>query len=383
MSLSTFRQRLRADLESPAHARQLGSGWLSGVIGLVASIAGFCLVIGLRYPAILTMPELRAMDSLPAFRLALFITLIVAFSGAILNLALRRTKILGGTALGFTLVATLLGGAGVQPAGELTSGVFLGLDWFVLNVVFTGLLFIPLERLFARHPHQHLFREEWREDLFYYLVSSLLVQCFTYLSFTPARWIASHTQWTAFRAAVGAQPSWLQFVEIMFLTDLVQYWVHRAFHRVPALWKFHAVHHSARSMDWMASARMHFLEIVMLRGATVVPMTILGFHQGPVQAYILTVYVHSTLIHANLRWNLDWLGRFLVTPRFHHWHHGIEKEAIDVNFAIHFPWLDRLFGTLYWPKGQWPSGYGVGGHPVPRGYWPQFAYPFRRKKQEP
>jgi len=32
-------------------------------------------------------------------------------------------------------------------------------------------------------------------------------------------------------------------------------------------------------------------------------------------------------------------------PRFHHWHHGIEEEAIDVNFAIHFPWLDRLFGT--------------------------------------
>ena len=40
----------------------------------------------------------------------------------------------------------------------------------------------------------------------------------------------------------------------VFLTDLVQYWVHRAFHRIPWLWGFHSVHHSARSMDWMASA---------------------------------------------------------------------------------------------------------------------------------
>ena len=255
MSLTDFRQRLRADLESPAESRQLGSGWLSGVIGLVASLAGFFLVVGLRYPAIFTMPELRALDQQPACRAVLFGILVVAFGAAILNLALRRTKILGGTALAFTLLATLLGGAGVHPAGELTSGIFLGLDWFVLNVVFTGLLFVPLERLFARHPQQHLFREEWREDLFYYLVSSLLVQCLSWLSFTPARWVAAHTQWTAFRAAVGAQPVWVQFLEIMFLTDLVQYWVHRAFHRVPALWKFHAVHHSARSMDWMASAR--------------------------------------------------------------------------------------------------------------------------------
>jgi sterol desaturase/sphingolipid hydroxylase (fatty acid hydroxylase superfamily) len=59
---------------------------------------------------------------------------------------------------------------------------------------------------------------------------------------------------------------------------------------------------------------------------------------------------------------------------------GIEKEAIDVNFAIHVPLLDRLFGTYYLPKDQWPQGYGVGGHPVPGGYVAQFKYPFRRQR---
>jgi sterol desaturase/sphingolipid hydroxylase (fatty acid hydroxylase superfamily) len=48
-----------------------------------------------------------------------------------------------------------------------------------------------------------------------------------------------------------------------------------------------------------------------------------------------------------------------------------------VNFAVHFPILDRLFGTLYLPD-KWPSGYGVGGHPVPKGYAKQFMYPLTR-----
>jgi sterol desaturase/sphingolipid hydroxylase (fatty acid hydroxylase superfamily) len=76
----------------------------------------------------------------------------------------------------------------------------------------------------------------------------------------------------------------------------------------------------------------------------------------------------------------QWLEKLLVTPRFHHWHHGIEKEAIDVNFAIHFPLLDRLFGTHHLPKDKWPEGYGIGGHPVPLGYVKQFKYLFQREK---
>jgi sterol desaturase/sphingolipid hydroxylase (fatty acid hydroxylase superfamily) len=165
----------------------------------------------------------------------------------------------------------------------------------------------------------------------------------------------------------------------MILTDLVQYWFHRAFHRVPFLWGFHAVHHSTRSMDWLAGARMHFIEIVALRGVTSLPLLTFGFTPSAMQAYIAIVYVYSSLIHANLRGDFDRLGRWVVVPRFHHWHHGMEAEAIDVNFAIHFPWLDRLFGTFHLPKGRWPMAYGVP-EAVPPGYRAQFAYPFRRSR---
>jgi sterol desaturase/sphingolipid hydroxylase (fatty acid hydroxylase superfamily) len=135
-------------------------------------------------------------------------------------------------------------------------------------------------------------------------------------------------------------------------------------------------------MDWTAGARMHFFEILALRSTTVIPMIVLGFSQGAVNAYILVVYLYATFVHSNLGWKFGFLEKLLVTPRFHHWHHGIEKEAIDVNFAVHFPLFDKIFGTHHMPEnGRWPSGYGIGGHPVPKGYWQQFLHPFQRKKQ--
>jgi sterol desaturase/sphingolipid hydroxylase (fatty acid hydroxylase superfamily) len=169
----------------------------------------------------------------------------------------------------------------------------------------------------------------------------------------------------------------VQFIMAMFLTDLTQYWFHRVFHRIPFLWGFHAVHHSARSMDWLAGGRMHFAEIVLLRGVTSLPLLTLGFLPSVMQAYIGMVYVYSSLVHANIRGDFDRLGRFIVVPRFHHWHHALEAEGIDKNFAIHFPWLDRVFGTHYFPKGRWPQGYGVP-EAVPDGYLAQMRYPFVR-----
>ena len=131
-------------------------------------------------------------------------------------------------------------------------------------------------------------------------------------------------------------------------------------------------------MDWIAGARMHFLEILILRGTTVIPTIMLGFSQSAVGAYVLVVYLYATFVHSNLGLRFGLVEKVLVTPRFHHWHHGIEKEAIDVNFAIHFPLLDRLFGTYHMPEdGRWPEGYGIKG-PMPKGYWQQFLHPFRR-----
>lgn len=371
---------LTRDLQAPIEQRRFGSGWFAGFFALLMAAAGFGLVVALRWPDWFATPELARLRDLPGFRLGVHGVLLGSYALALLSLLLRPAKALGFTALGVGIAAALLGGANVRPEETASWGMFFGLDFFVVNLLVTGLMFAPVERLFPRKADQRLFRVEWREDLFYYLVSSMMVQVLTFLAFAPSKAVVAHSGgFDGFRAMVGGQPWIVQFIEIMVLTDLAQYWFHRAFHRVPFLWGFHAIHHSAKSMDWLAGARMHFFEIVALRGVTALPMMTLGFAPSALQAYIAVVYIYSSLIHANLRGDFDRLGRWLVVPRFHHWHHGLEKEAIDVNFAIHFPWLDRMFGTYHFPEKRWPEGYGVP-EQVPNGYRAQFAYPFRRRR---
>lgn len=373
---------LRQDLESPSPQRRFGSGWISGVLALVLSVLGLGAVLCLLYPDMLTVPEARQMYDVALIRLTLHFVLIAAFLLATVSIVLRKNKVIAFVSLALVLTATAMGGSHAQDQLRLQSDVYLGLDWFLVNLILMGIVFVPIERILGQRG-QPIFRHEWREDLLYFLISALLVQVLTFLSLAPALTMLHHTDWGGFRQAVASQPVVLQFLEIMFLTDLVQYWVHRSFHGLPFLWNFHAIHHSAQVMDWLASSRMHFIEIVCLRGLTVIPMYILGFSEPALYAYLIFVYFLSAMVHSNMRLRFGFLDRWFVTPRFHHWHHGIEKEAIDVNFAVHFPVFDWIFGTYYLPKdGRWPGGYGIKNHPIPKGLLRQFLYPLFRSQDD-
>ncbi len=378
--MADFLKKLVRDLEAPIEARGFGTGWFSGFFALLLAIAGLCLVAAMRWPDLFATPQLAPVLGSSTFRLVVHGILLSAYALALLSLLLRPRKALGVAALVIALAATILGGAAVQARETHDWGIFFGVDFFAVNMVAAGIMFAPLERFVPHRGEQRLFRPEWREDLFYYLVSSMLVQLITFLTLAPSSYLNAQGGLMGLRATIAGLPWLIQFVLAMFLTDLAQYWFHRLFHRIPFLWGFHAVHHSARSMDWLAGGRMHFIEIVLLRGVTSLPLLTLGFLPSVMQAYVGLVYVYSSLVHANIRGNFDLLGRFIVVPRFHHWHHALEAEGVDKNFAIHFPWIDRLFGTHYFPSGQWPKNYGVP-EAVPRGYFAQMRYPFVRKRQ--
>ncbi|MES2288351.1 MAG: sterol desaturase family protein [Pseudomonadota bacterium] len=371
--------RLMRDLESPIEVRRFGSGWFAGFFALLFAVAGFGMVVALRWPALFAMPELHVLKDAAWFRGLVHATLLASYALALLSLLLRPRKVLGATALIIGVGAALLGGANVAAQDTRGLGIFFGADFFIVNLIVTGFMFAPIERIFPHRAEQRLFRIDWREDLFYYLISSMFVQVFSFLALAPSQFINANTgSWSGFRAAVASLPWIVQFVLVIFLSDLFQYWYHRLFHRVPFLWGFHAVHHSTKAMDWLAGSRMHFVEIVMLRAVTSLPLLTFGFSPSVMQAYIAFVYVYSSLLHANLRGDFGRVGKWVATPRFHHWHHGLEEESIDVNFAIHFSWLDRLFGTYHMPENRWPKNYGVP-EAVPQGYLKQLAYPFVQK----
>lgn len=357
---------------------RFGSGWLSGVLATALGAIGLGAVLCFHYPSLLTMPEVRALYPVPYVRALLHLVLVSAFLLGVLSVRLRRSKRLGMTAIALTLVAALLGGSRVPLDGELRDGPFLGLDWFLLNLIAYCVVFVPLEQLFARRPEQRVFRAGWRTDLTYFFVSTLFVQVITLLTLRPAMVLFDWAASAPVQASVRGLPFVVQFAAILLLTDLTQYWVHRAFHRVPFLWRFHRIHHSAESMDWLAGSRLHLVDVAVTRGLSYVPIYVLGFAEAPLYAYVVFVSVQATFIHANLRFELAGLRGWLVTPQFHHWHHGADAEAVDVNFAVHLPLLDRLFGTYHLPRGRWPSAYGLaGGARVPGGWLYQLVLPLR------
>jgi len=157
---------------------------------------------------------------------------------------------------------------------------------------------------------------------------------------------------------------------------LVQYWTHRAYHEVPTLWRLHAVHHSVKSMDWLAGSRQHVLELLITRTLVLAPIYVLGFSKEVIDAYIVVVGFQAVFNHANVSVRLGPLRYLIVTPNFHHWHHSQDQEALDKNYAAHFAFLDYLFGTAVKSERAWPAQYGVLGDYVPNGFWKQVKFPF-------
>lgn len=374
--------RLLATLFGDDDPDHVGSGWISGTVSVFLAIVGAGAVACLWFPTWLTSPDVRARLPLPMVRAVIELVIGVAFLLGLLSTVLRRRKVLGFTGMVLALLAGAAGGGQVSvPTGVPVARAYLGLDWFLLNVLLLALLFIPLERLWPLH-RRTVFRPGWTTDGVYFFVSHLLVQGSTLLTLMPATVFFRWAVHPAVQGAVQALPGVVQFLLCAVVADGTEYAIHRLFHRARWLWPFHAIHHSSEAMDWLAGSRLHVVDVVLTRGITFVPLFVLGFDQGPLMAYLVFVSLHAVFIHANVSWAFPrWVEALVVTPRFHHWHHAREVEAHDTNFAVHFPWIDRLFGTYYAPPGQWPTGYGLDAAHVPDGFAAQLMHPFQRQHE--
>jgi sterol desaturase/sphingolipid hydroxylase (fatty acid hydroxylase superfamily) len=361
----------------PPSARRALAGALAAFLGALGLLAVLCL----RFPALLTTPELRAIYPMPLVRATIAAGLAAALALGALALLAGAGRRLGAAGIALALAGLALGGAAIEVHEPVPHSNHLGLDWFVLDLFLLAIVFVPLERLFARRREQPILRVGWRTDLAHFFVSHVGVQLLTFLTMAPAVVLFALLRWPpldALREAVAAQPLPLQLVTALLVADLGGYAVHRTFHAVPWLWRFHAIHHSSEAMDWLAGSRLHVVDVVATRAAAFAPLLLLGFSQAALAAYLLWVAVQATVIHANVGWRFGWLEHLLVAPRFHHWHHAAEPEARDRNFAVHWSWLDRLFGTLHLPDERWPARYGIEGEAVPDGWTAQLTWPVRR-----
>lgn len=151
-----------------------------------------------------------------------------------------------------------------------------------------------------------------------------------------------------------AWPGWINIVIAIVVLDLVIYWQHVIFHRVPALWRIHAMHHADQEIDVTTGLRFHPVEIVMSMVLKFAAIAVLGAPAVGVLLFEIILNASAMFNHSNLRLPL-WLDRTLrlviVTPDMHRVHHSVVVEETNSNFGFNLPWWDRLFGT-YRPQPQ-------------------------------
>ena len=143
-------------------------------------------------------------------------------------------------------------------------------------------------------------------------------------------------------------PAWAAFVLSILLLDLAIYGQHVVFHRVPALWRLHRVHHADLDVDVTTGVRFHPGEIVLSMVIKVALVVALGAPAMAVIVFEVVLNATSMFNHANVAIpvGLDRaLRTVLVTPDMHRIHHSVRPEETDSNFGFNVPWWDRLFRT--------------------------------------
>jgi sterol desaturase/sphingolipid hydroxylase (fatty acid hydroxylase superfamily) len=154
----------------------------------------------------------------------------------------------------------------------------------------------------------------------------------------------------------------------LFLAYELGYWVdHYLKHKIPALWEFHRVHHTAEHLSPLTNFRVHPVDSILFLnslalfiGATHGAMTwMLG---APTQAVllsgtnVLTLAFLFLLVH--LQHSHIWiatrgvLGRLIQSPAHHQLHHSTNPAHFNANFGGSLALFDWLFGTLLIPAAE-------------------------------
>ncbi len=187
-------------------------------------------------------------------------------------------------------------------------------------------------------------------DLIYNAINGVVLFA---VRLTGIAWVANHLQF-------GLLPThWLpgplaQGVLAFLLLDFSRYWLHYAGHRIPLLWSFHRVHHSAEVLDASTGLRMHLVDFLQLSALPIVLFGVLLDTSAWNPAVLGTVLsigvVFDAFQHANLRidtstpWFRAW-NLFLNNPHFHSWHHTRDGHLRDGNYGNTLIVWDRMFGS--------------------------------------
>ena len=236
--------------------------------------------------------------------------------------------------------------------GELAAPLLVTL------VVATGVC----ERIWPAEPRPLLARGHVQDALYLALHAIVVIPLMTLLSVGAATLVGAHAHWI--ELPTRDCPVWLLVPLTIVAMDGANWLAHYADHRLDALWRFHALHHSKEELSVLTSFRAHPLMHTTGFLLATVPVVAL-MPARPIAPVLITVYVCiGTLQHANLRWTFGPLGRVLVSPAYHRFHHASDDQA--VNLGVVLTVWDILTGyARFAGRGDGLTRTGLDGRPVP------------------
>ena len=259
-------------------------------------------------------------------------------------------------------------------AYPLLGSVVRHCSWLLLLCV----IFVPGEYFLAARSRKSS-RKSIFGDVGFYFISGFVPHLLLIFPLALAAYAAYRFVPWRIHAATAGLPIWLSGLAAFVVADLGFYWGHRWAHKIPFMWRFHALHHAPEDVYFLISARAHPIDNAFIRMCGLVPIYLLGLGapdsvKGTLTATLimLLMTVWGFFIHANIRLRYGPLEWLLATPGFHHWHHN-GSEVRDRNFASMLPVWDWIFGTLHLPK-TWPASYGID-EKLPASIASQLLYP--------
>jgi sterol desaturase/sphingolipid hydroxylase (fatty acid hydroxylase superfamily) len=216
----------------------------------------------------------------------------------------------------------------------------------------------------------HGWRQLGRDLLYLFAIAQVSVLVVAQVSPLLARLLPAHL------SPLGSWPLPLRVAVAFLSVELASYWLHRAAHAIPLLWRFHSTHHVITELTGLKALRTHPVDNVLFALVRTVPLLLLGASTDEVVAVTYLASVLSLLAHANVIHADTPLGLLVNLPRYHAVHHSADEAESRSNFGCHTILWDRLFGTF---RRHPDAGIEIGVRPVgPRTLWQELIAPFYR-----
>ena len=215
-------------------------------------------------------------------------------------------------------------------------------------------------------------------DMAFMAVVQMVVPAFAGIAFALCASAFADSVWEVDHLWPHDLPGILQVALMLIVADFLRYWLHRATHNSPTLWRLHAIHHSPDRLYWLNVGRFHPMEEVLQSLVETLPFVVLGVDPRVLAGYYVFYAVNGFFQHSNCDVRLGPLNQLIAGPELHRWHHAADLRDANHNYGNKLIIWDTLFGTRYQPAHREVGELGNGEPSYPTTFVGQAAAPFRR-----